>query len=424
MQPKKSTLRETVGHYLLFLVVAELALMGGGRPASIGPITVRMLLYIAAICWTIWEMLHGKRLRIESVLIVVIFLVVVTFGAVLGLMDKADGSILMENVKPLSYFLMLPFFEIAITRASEIAMITKILRYCGLVLAGVYLFACLIQLLGLISPGVLYLALNFMFNTENSVEIMARNDPATAPVLLFTYKGFIFMCIAAVIWAQTPGKRKIYSVICVLAIGLTLVRGYFLALATAWMIYLLFFQKRAGLRLIGISTVLILTLGSIYMVGTNRDDGAVSESNRVRQQTIQQVTDRATLTSAFIGHGLGIGVPERPDSMEITYIQVFHQQGALGLCFWLYILISNTFFVIKISRHTLHKDAIIFYLITVMVFVETGTNPTLNNPIGMGAVLIAFVVLRKIYLDVSNTMPRKSTRWQSKFITNYSQSSY
>ncbi len=379
---------------LLFVITAELALMGDGRLLTIGPLTFRMFLFGVALVWTAYSLLRGDRLRLETVALLSVY----TSLLILGVLESAaaghDTALIFANVKPLTYFYLLPFFELAIQTEKDVDLLGRVLMYSGLLLAVAYLAILLLQLAGIIPPVPLFLLLSGGPSDEPSLEFMGRTDPETG-ILLFTYKGFIYLCFGAVLWAMVHGKRKMYAVICAAAIFFTLVRGYFLALISAFLVYFLLFEKRRWVRYALLSTTLILSSAAYVVLSTQRGEDANSLSNQERVETFQQVSDRVTAASALIGHGLGAGVPIREVNMEISYLQFFHQQGIAGLLFWLYILLSTTLLAWRIASDPGRNREKTFYLLFCIVFVETATNPTINNPIGLGPVLMVFVIMRK-----------------------------
>ena len=88
-----------------------------------------------------------------------------------------------------------------------------------------------------------------------------------------------------------------------------------------------------------------------------------------------------------------IATGDRPIHMEITYLEVFHKQGVLGLLFWLMLFAIIVQMYYRACRNGYRKIALPFFLSALFVFILTTTNPYLNNPIGMSMVLISIAVL-------------------------------
>ena len=61
---------------------------------------------------------------------------------------------------------------------------------------------------------------------------------------------------------------------------------------------------------------------------------------KTRLSTIREVEEDITASSLLWGHGLGIGVPSRPQEMEITFLEIFHKEGLIGVSVWTSLLIG------------------------------------------------------------------------------------
>lgn len=370
--------------------------MGGGRILPIGPVTVRMLFYGVALTWTALQFFLGARLRLDILFFTIAFALLLVFGCVLGLLSGADLASIGTDVKPLTYFFMLPFFSLALRDDADIRRVMVVLRWAGLLLAVLYLAVCVAQVAGLISPTVLFLAIGQGGEDSVGQEFFGRSDPAATSIFLFTYKGFLFLCVGVVLWLRARGYGFFFAAICLLAVLLTLVRGYLLALGTVAVIYFLFFQRRLLLKLAGILLLAVAAFITLQILQAGRGGSDVTASDQVRSNTVNQVIERQSFPVVFVGHGLGVGVPERPHGMEISYLQIYHQQGIVGLAFWASLFMALTLQILRISQRRRDPDAIALYLIALIVFVETATNPTINNPIGMSVVMIALVGLQRI----------------------------
>jgi hypothetical protein len=123
--------------------------------------------------------------------------------------------------------------------------------------------------------------------------------------------------------------------------------------------------------------------------------GDKSDSDRIRIVNFYEVIDRVNPASLLIGHGFGYGVPSRPIHMEISYLEIFHKQGLIGLLFWLilffYIIIQ--YFKININYKYI---AMPFLLSVIFIYLQSLTNPFMNNPIGLTMILLTIVVFSKI----------------------------
>jgi len=122
------------------------------------------------------------------------------------------------------------------------------------------------------------------------------------------------------------------------------------------------------------------------------------ESDAVRTETVYQVVNHITPLSIILGNGLGVGVEAKPAHMENSYLEIFHKQGALGLLWWgsLFILLFTRY---KKARRVNYLYAQPLLLSAIFVAFESLTNPYINNPIGIFAVLIALTGFDVVSVD-------------------------
>ena len=146
-----------------------------------------------------------------------------------------------------------------------------------------------------------------------------------------------------------------------------------------------------------------LILGAIALVPILLEAlGDKSASDSIRIVQIQQVFERINPLSFFIGHGFGVGVPIRPHHMEITYLEIFHKQGILGLAFWFLI---PTYIGLKYYNYRIYRkekaatnpiDVRPFLFGVCFLYLQSLFNPYLTNSMGMTFLFIALIVFEKL----------------------------
>jgi len=372
--------KQEVINIFLFIVISEICLMGGGRLVDIGPLSLRMLLFLLAQLYAI-TVLFKKKLDIQSITLLLYFIASLLLSAVIGIFNGADLSMVLNDIKPLSYFLMLLFFRAIIDSQQKVMLVIKTIKLCSVVLMVGYFILLLVIYFGLIDFKLFYERIS------ETGEVFFR------PGVGFFFKGFLFLCIGFLFYLFDGNKTsKIVAVLLLLAIVLTFTRGLILATMSCLIIYLLFFARKNIKTLLNIIilTVLVILLTPWFLTQL----GDKTESNLPRIIAFEQVNDAMTSFSILAGHGLGIGVAEREDHMEASFLEIFHKQGVLGLLFWFFIfaLIMKSYSEIQIKEN---KDiALPFVLSIVLIYIQTATNPYLNNPIGMSMVLITLSVLK------------------------------
>ena len=163
------------------------------------------------------------------------------------------------------------------------------------------------------------------------------------------------------------------------------------------MSYVFFSSKANGSKvfvilIVSIICLLLCSYFSLFDMGEGRESG-----DQLRVLTIEQVVDRITPFSFLFGHGFGNGVPIREVHMEMSYLEIFHKQGIIGLSFWTYLLYS----ICRYYKQVVGKYRRIagaFFISASLIYVQSLFNPYLNNPIGMSTVLLAYFSCRRLSL--------------------------
>ena len=397
------------GIILLQIIVLELILGGGGRFTAFGPISLRMILFVTALVYTCYQIWKERKLDQLYFRLVLMFSLVSILATSIGFLSAADPLLIFEDIKPLSYFLILPFLALTITTENILHKISGFIIYGALGMSISYLV-----LLLLINTGTLPFK-TFYQLTASTEELFYRGE------LAFFYKGFIFLCIGLIfIYFYRPKFSGLLASVIIMAIVLTFTRGFIFALLLAAFFYFILQKETPYIKTSKLSIILVLAL-AIGLKGNQlyaefskiihkseiRTDftrefqpekllGDRTFSNNERKKQLDQVLEQATLASSVIGHGFGIGVPVRPVHMEISYLEIFHKQGLIGLLFWalIFYLLTKKYFY---TRRKGVKLAHAFYFGSLFIFFQSLTNQYFNNPIGMSFILLSLVSLDVIH---------------------------
>jgi O-antigen ligase len=208
----------------------------------------------------------------------------------------------------------------------------------------------------------------------------------------FIYSGALFIGIAIIYLVFKNGRRD-RAIVFLLFLSLFLVgsRGYFLSLSLSAFCYVLIGPMRA-IKKIGYGFIVIL-LAAILLPFLFSLSGNKKGSDAERMKTITQVSDRVTPISLIVGHGFGIGVPEKPGHEEIAYLEIFQKQGLIGLLWWAALIATLAVRFRKAIRSGNQYLAYPLFLSAIYVLLQSATNPAVNNPIGMYPFIISFVGL-------------------------------
>jgi uncharacterized membrane protein YuzA (DUF378 family) len=376
--------RIDVGVSLLVIVALEASLLGSGRMVEIGPLTLKMWLFLAAGLYVVFRLVAHGCIKLSTFAILLSFAVLLCFGASMGVLQHTSLDPITEDVKPLVFCFILCFVEMTMKTARHLHTVVRIIKSSSIIMT-----IAMVVIVILISMGVI----NFARIYESSVNASEGGDLLfRGSNGFFFYKGSLYIAIGLIFFAFDRNWRaKVASFIAILGILATGSRGYFLGLVAVILVHCVTGKGGMVRRLryfIVPSAAAIMLLFILYsgsLVGKK-------DSDATRFLTVNQVMDRVNPLSFVFGHGLGVGVPERPTHMEISYLEIFQKQGLLGLTWW-----ASVFMLLLIryrkARNINYTYAQPLFLSVIFVIVESATNPFINNPIGIFVWIIALVGL-------------------------------
>ncbi|MBD3842624.1 MAG: hypothetical protein IE909_12210 [Campylobacterales bacterium] len=388
MEKKPSTLTSFNILFLLFFI--EVSLLGSGQILSVNNISLRMFIFGLALFYTIFYILLFAKINFVFFSVVFIVAFYLSFFFLLGIVNGGELSFIWEDVKPLMYFFLVYFIYINVDTVEKIEKIKVIYIYVSLFMAVTYIGLLVsIKFIGL-DFDLIYIFLSGL--SDDFIFRGAAENPQ------FFYKGFLYLCIGLILIIFYKTKllfKVIFFSLVLYAIYATGTRGFILSLFAVLLVYLLFFSKTNNLKLTYYAvTVVMLILAFIFMdsiIETFYKEG--SDDKRILQ--ILQVYNLTSLSSFFWGHGFGIGVPVSPVHMEIAFLEIFHKNGLLGLLVWfvLFLYFVVAYFTFNSNQR---KIFIPFLLCVVFVYIQSFTNPFLNNPIGISFLMVSFVVAYRL----------------------------
>jgi hypothetical protein len=383
---------------VLLLIITELCIGGGGRLIAVGPVSLRMILFCIAMMLVILMQVRDKSFLPQYWKILASFLLVILIGIVFGLINYSPPRLLWEDVKPLLYFFILPFFALTIDK-QEIINSSRIIKISTPVIAGLF-FVTLILVHSNAIPFITFYRL-----TANTEEFFYRGE------LTFFYKGFLFLGIGLLFYYFSDCKKKyVFISILILAIVLSVTRGFLFSLAITFAVYFVREQKYSRVMIIAMMGLIIVIWGNKGTINFSRlfdsikneksyeqSDpnllGVRTYSDEGRIQQVNEVVEKTSISSFFVGHGFGQGISSRPIHMEIAYLEVFHKQGLVGLAFW---GIVAWMILVAYLRSDQSSIANAFFYSSIFVFTQSATNQYFNNPIGMSVLLLSLVCLDKL----------------------------
>jgi len=160
---------ERVSKILFLLILVELCLGGGGRFTAIGPVSLRMILFSMALAMSVPLLINKKSIPSEIWKLIIGFVCMILIATMVGWIKQNPKNLIYEDVKPLSYFFVLPFFYLII----DDVMITKVIK--AIKVSSIFMAAIFILLLVLINSDIIPF-LDFYRATLKSEEIFYRGE--------------------------------------------------------------------------------------------------------------------------------------------------------------------------------------------------------------------------------------------------------
>lgn len=375
-------------YIFFFFLILELFLCGSGQVIKLGPLTLRMLNFALAIILALFIAITHPIPKKNNLCLILYALYLMMWGGISIIFN--DYKFVFEDIKPLSYFFIFLFFYYMIIENSTIFMVVKILKFSTLFLSIIYLIYIILIKSELIDFSVVYLLLS------DTTDIIFRGTDGE----LF-YKGFIFLPIGFLFfWDE---KKYFVSAIILTAIYFTQTRGFYVITILGVFLHFCLTHKMKLSNMFALFILLALTYWSIsyfelFEMGEKRDEGDV-----LRILTIEQVFDDITPFSFIWGHGFGKGVPIRQVHMEMSYLEIFHKQGIIGLIALIYLFLKIYIFWNNIAPSK-KRIATLFFIGTCMIYCQSFFNPYINNPMGIGFILLTYFICYKLSKHYENSM--------------------
>lgn len=377
-----------LGAFLLFVTALEAAFFGSGRLLTVGPATVKMLLYIIGLAFVAYSLMSGSRMHLATCFVVLSFAFVAASGVLIGTLNGATTEVLLDDLRVYSYVPAICFFDVTMRSERSIELVSRAIRISAASMSLLYGVAVLLLLTGKIS--VVDIAQFVHVTTSDDFMI---SDEGFGMRLF--YKGFIYLGVGALFWAARSGWcPRLIAAFAVVSIALSGTRGLTIAVIICIALLIALTDKnRIRGRLLAVGMLVLLIAGAPIYVSLARGADQVASSNLERTVTLQEVAERTTASSILWGHGLGIGVPNRPGHMEITYMEILHKNGMLGLSVWVSLLGWILWRYSSLRKSGVANLATPFFLGALLIAIDTFTNPELNNPIGLSMVFETFCAL-------------------------------
>lgn len=376
--------------FLYSLIAVELFTGGGGRLLELGPVTLRMVLFATALLAAAFVQLRCKdpnKWSSLAMLLVLGFFCAHLPSVLVGLARGASLQDIFTDLSPLFFWLMAPFFALVLRCEHMVRRTAVLLQWSAVLMALGYLVVVAALTVGIVGVE------GFHAWAEKTGEISFRNEH------MFFYKGFLYLGIGIVfLAAQDTRGHGVWLTAMVVALTLTLTRGFVLATSLATVLLLVAMGRKRALVL-----ALCVIAGGMYAVWVflpSLDQGGMLTqrgiSNSIRIHDLQFMRTHLNLSSLVFGEGMGSYINGRL-SVENSYLTILWKMGGIALAFWMLPLGIALYYFREVQRvSSRYRLACAFFFGLILVYVQTGSNPYLNNPIGLSFVLIAIFSLRTL----------------------------
>jgi hypothetical protein len=373
---------------LFTITLFELFLGGGGRLTAVGPVSLRMVLFAACLYATLLAILFPRRRSdgvLFAMLLVLVYLLIHVGGIVVGSFNGGELPQMLSEFQQSLYWLAAPFFAFMIQSEQDAERCARIVQIAGVALASLYIAILMGLLSGLIHLGLVKDILGL------TGEAVFRSGE------FFIYKGFLYLGISIIFFVAIRGKfwAALVALVAV-AMVLTFTRGLILSTAVSLLVMLC---MQGRWRTAAPALVLLAAAAFVVWIYLPSIDTNVSasheQSSSQRYEDMNYMLYHVEANTLLIGEGYGSLINDR-SNIENTFLWAWWKLGAPGLLFWLFPLVLCVYYYSKLPNRRSNSVGNAYFFGTILVYVQTNTNPFLNNPIGLSYVLLAMFSLRRL----------------------------
>ncbi len=372
--------------------------------AEIGPLTLRMVLFaviLVVVAASAYINPDRKGQFAPAFVWVLAYLTIHVLALMRGALGGHAVNEALADLQPTTFWLAAPFFAMAATDRRLVGRTEGLVIAAALVMALAYLIAISAVSAGYLSPYALWEA------ASESGEFFFRND------LLFFYKGNLYFGIAIIFLIAGRVDHPWVLTLLIVALALTLTRGFILAGLTTTLLMFAVQRRWRHIGAVGLGMA-VLVLAMQWVLGAQSEPvlGDRAESDSVRIGDFRFILETMSPLTLLIGEGFGSPINGR-QNIEISYLWFLWKGGILMLGFWLAPLAAATLQFIRIARDSVdYRLACGFYFSIVYIYIQTATNPFLNNPIGLSFVMIGLFALGTLarHGQVRRPQPEESMR--------------
>ena len=414
--------------FLAYIVVIEMVLGGSGHVIALGPLTLKYSLFLISIIYfAVITLTRPYKIDERNIFYgpVLVFLALLFLSIINGLLHGYPVGDVITATQGYLYFLMIFPFTLFIDNLEKVKEVLRVLNASALILAVmsilifILLYIAPAQVYAIVNPVLVKLSYGALEPNGVLPRVFFRTDPFIA--IAFIHQLFSYV--------NKHDKKNIRAIVtmAILLLGCltTMTMGIWLALVVGIGLCIVFSPGRNKINIL-----LIVILGSIIIF--------IPFANSIQQILVKRFssTDISFIVKLdqlftmlniwihnfFFGTGYGVtiifnnGVMYREiTKFELSWLELLVCMGITGFMSFSYILIKTVLNGLRAAglsteRYSIQIKAMITGVI--MLCVMSLVNPFLNNPIGLGYIIIVMCSVNVYYktLNTAQTLEKSEAK--------------
>lgn len=373
---------------LLTFFLLELFIGGSGQVLKIFQIPFRQIIFVFLLLIFCFDLITQRvKIIIDFVSLNILFIIIGVFlSALLGLLTFHNERVIMKDVTPMLYFLLyFPLRSYFMKYEITYEYVLKILTHSTIIMS--------------IALIITFLTLKFSFGGDLYIFRGVIEHQIGKDVFWFRHNGFIFypglvysLVAAILLFGKFVKSKKLTSyealalLLSIVALVISMTKGLILSLAIAFL-FLIFTKKTTLLvKVVSIFLCTLITLVLFSLFDFSRfTEIRTDTSTNTRLQTLEESAN-VIGDNLIFGNGFGTELPTKKFHQENSFVDIVVEQGFLGLFLYL-----TLFTHIYIRR----KNNLDLSIATLAVSLMSLTNPYINNPLGIGLIMLTLIFISK-----------------------------
>lgn len=429
--------------FFLYLLFFELFAGGGGRFFAVGPISIRQILFLLLFLIFSIRFITTKSVRNEVLVyfkhpktmifgLSVAMLVWIFFSGFIGFLHHHPSGIIVTDILRVIYIVMiLPLIYYIDESRFSAKDLVKTLFAAALVISVVTIA------IGIIGKFMSDYDFYYFYQDINKV---FPSDLYFRPSRGVFHKSHFLILFTLIIASVKFMERNItlfqslVGVVAAVSIVFSETRGLYLGYVTGLITYILvktvvyFWGNRQSLALNkknNLRRIIFLILACFLAVhfytnstisrfsdGGKQKDAPIS-SNLKTEIELDDVSLnvrvvllkdsirilKSSKAALVIGSGYGQKIGERDNTIEMSFVDILVEQGAVGVLIWLLFSLLPLYYYFRafLIQKQLANIHVALLGCSLAMLVVTNINPFLNSPIGLGFLLPVIVISYKVY---------------------------